>query len=118
SSDLVTQEPQTFAGNLLDQRQKSFMDDSDAGAGVDKHMLVFVNLGRGADGHGDGADFYGTEETVEKFGDVRQEQQYAFFDAHAKLAKRIAGAIGAVQKLLISDLLVSAFDGDSLGASL
>ena len=63
-------------------------------------------------GNSDGADFDRAEKAVEKFRRVEKQQKDALFGADAKRQEDVADAIGIVQKLLITDALVAALDGD------
>ena len=106
-----------LARNGFELRQKGFTDDSCAGAGVVEDIFVIVRLGLGVDGNGDGADFDGAKERVEKFGRVEKQEEHALFRMNAASAKSIAGAVGALEELLIGDALVAAFDSDVLRAA-
>ena len=106
-----------FTRNALQQLQKSFADDGYVGAGVIENVFVVVRFGLRVDGDGHGADFYGAEEGVEKFGRIEKQEEDALFRADAEIAKRVAGAIGALEELLVGDAFVAAFDGDVLRAA-
>ena len=100
--------------NGFELRQKVFADDGYAGARVVEDIFVIVRLGLGVDGNGDGADLDGAKERVEKFGRVEKQEQHALFQMDAESAKSVAGAVGALEELLIGDALVAALDGDVL----
>ena len=106
-----------FARNGFELRQKGFTDDGYAGAGVVEDIFVIVRLDLGVDGNSDGADFDDAKERVEKFGRVEKQEEHALFRMDAESAKSIAGAVGAIEELLVSDALVAAFDGDVLRAA-
>lgn len=76
-----------------------------------------MRLGLRVDGNGDGADFDGTEEGVKEFGGIGQQEEHAFFGADAEVAKGIAGAVGALEELMVTDALLTAFNGDVIGAA-
>ena len=103
--------------NGLQLGQKRFADDGHACSGVVEDVFVVVRLGLGVDGNGDGADFDGAEERVEKFGGIEKKEEGAIFGANAEVAKRVAGPVGAFEQLLVGDALVTAFDGDILRAA-
>ena len=106
-----------LARNGFELRQKGFTDDGYAGAGVVEDIFAIVRLGLGVDGNGDGADLDGAKERVEKFGRVEKQEEHALFWTSAESAKSIAGAVGALEELLVGDALVAAFDGDVLRAA-
>ena len=103
--------------NGFELRKKGFADDGYAGAGVVEDIFVIVRFGLGVDGNGDGADFDGAKERVEKFGRVEKQEEHALLRTNAESAQSIAGAVGALEELLICDALVGAFDGDVLRAT-
>ena len=103
--------------NGFELRQKGFTDDGYAGAGVVEDIFVIVRFGLGVDGNSDGADFDGAKEGVEKFGRVEKQEEHALFRADAEVAKRVSGAVGALEELFVSNALVAAFDGDVLRAA-
>jgi len=103
--------------NGFELRQKGFTDDGYAGAGVVEDIFVIVRFGLGVDGNGDGADFDGAKERVEKFRRVEKQEEHALFRMDAEGAKSIAGAVGALEELLVDDALVAALDGDVLRAA-
>ncbi len=70
--DDFAQMTEIFARDGLQLLQKSFADDGYAGAGVVEDVFVFMRFGLGVDGNGDGADFDGAKEGVEKFGRVEK----------------------------------------------
>jgi len=109
--------PEILARNGFELRQKGLTDDGYAGARVVEDIFVIVWLGLGVDGNGDGADFDGAKERVEKFGRVEKQEEHALFRKDAEGAKSVAGAVGALEELLIGDALVAAFDGDVLRAA-
>jgi hypothetical protein len=84
------------------------------GAGVIENVFVVVRFGLRVDGNGHGADFYGAEEGIEKFGRIEKQEENALFRADAEIAKRVAGAVGALEELLVGNACVAAFDGDVL----
>ena len=98
-------------------RQKSFADDGYAGLRVVEDKFVVVRLGLGVDGNGDGADFDGAEERVEKFGRIEEEEEDALFRADSQIAKCVAGAVSTFEELLVGDAFVAVFDGDILRAA-
>ena len=106
-----------FARNGLELREKSFADDGHASAAVIEDIFVFVRLGLRVDGNSHRADFDGAEKGVEKFGRVEKQEEHALFRADAEIAKRVSGAVGALEELLVSNALVAAFDGDVLRAA-
>ncbi len=77
-----------------------------------------MRFGLGVDRDGDGADFNGTEEGVEEFGRVEQQKEYTFLGADTKIAEGVASTVGALQELLVGDVVFAAFDGDVLRATL
>jgi len=107
-----------LARNGLELLQESFGNDSHASAGVIENVFAVVRLGLGVDGHGDRADFDGAEEGVEEFRRVEKQEEHALFRANAEIAKGVAGAVGALEELLVGDTLVSALDGGVLRAAL
>src|ERR1700719_1282497 len=104
--------------NGLELPEKSFANDSHAGAGVIENVFAVVRFGLGVDGNGDRADFDGAEEGVEEFRRVEKQEEHALFGANAEIAKRVAGAVGALEELLVGDSFVAAFDGDIVRAAL
>ena len=104
--------------NGFELRKKGFADDGYAGARVVEDIFVIVRLGLGVDGNGDGADFDGAKERVEKFGRVEKQEEHALFGADSEIAKGVAGAVGALEELLVGNTLVAAFDGDVVRAAL
>ena len=115
--DDFAQMTEIFARDGLQLWKKSFADDGYAGAGVVEDVFVFMRFGLGVDGDGHGADFDGAKEGVEKFGRVEKQEEHALFRMDAEIAKSIAGAVGALEELLVGDALVAAFDGDVLRAA-
>ena len=107
-----------LARNGLELLQESFANDSYAGAGVIENIFAVVRFGLGVDGNGDRADFDGAEEGVEEFQRVEKQEEHALFRANAEIAKGVAGAVGALEELLVGDTLVSALDGDVVRAAL
>jgi len=103
--------------NGFELRQKGFADDGYAGAGVVEDIFVIVRLCLGVDGNGDGADFDGAKERVEKFGSVEKQEEHTLFQMDAESAKSVAGAVGTLEELLVGDALVAALDGDVLRAA-
>ena len=115
--DDFAQVREIFARDGLQLWQKSFADDGYAGAGVVEDVFVIVRFGLGVDGNGHGADFDGAEKGVEKFGRVEKQEEDALLRADAEIAKRVTGAVGALEELLVGDALFPAFDGDVLRAA-
>src|SRR5216684_6144555 len=115
--DDFAQMTEIFARDGLQLWKKSFADDGYAGAGVVEDVFVFMRFGLGVDGDGDGADFDGAKEGVEKFGRVEKQEDDALFWVDAEIAKSVARAVGALEELLVGDALVAAFDGDVLRAA-
>src|SRR5260221_7319656 len=107
-----------LARNGLELLQESFANDSYAGARVVENVFAVVRFGLGIDGNGDRADFEGAEEGVEKFRRVEKQEEHALFRANAEIAEGVAGAVGALEELLVGDTLVAAFDGDVVRAAL
>lgn len=107
---------QFFARNGLELGEQTFTEDGYLRAAVIKDVFVFVRFSLGVDRNGYRADFYGSEKGVEKFGRVEKQEEHSVFRTDAKIAKRVAGAVGAFKKLLIGDLLVATFDGDVFGS--
>ena len=106
-----------LARNGFELWQKGFADDGYAGARVVEDIFVIVRLGLGVDGNGDGADFDGAKERVEKFRRVEKQEEHALFRKDAESAKSIAGTVGALEELPVGDALVAALDGDVLRAA-
>jgi len=106
-----------LARNGFELRQKGLTDDGYAGARVVEDIFVIVRLGLGVDGNGDGADFDGAKERVEKFRRVEKQEEHALFRKDAESAKSIAGTVGALEELPVGDALVAALDGDVLRAA-
>ena len=107
-----------LARNGLELLQKSFANDSYVGARVIENVFAVVRFGLGVDGNGDRADFDGAEEGVEEFRRVEKQEEHALFGADSEIAKGVAGAVGALEELLVGDTLVAAFDGDVVSAAL
>ena len=76
-----------------------------------------MRLGLGIDRNSDGADFDGSEEAVEEFGCVEQQEEHALFGANSQIAEGVASAIGAFEELLVGDNLFAAFDSGVFGAA-
>ena len=85
---------------------------------VIEDVLVVVRFGLRVDGNGDGADFNGAKERVKEFGCIEQQEEHPFLCADTKIAEGVAGAVGALEELLVGDTLFAAFDGDVLRAAL
>src|SRR5258708_4270236 len=102
----------------LELLQESFANDSHPGAGVIENVFTVVRFGLGVNGNGDRADFDGAEEGVEEFRRVEKQEEDALFRANAEIAKGVAGAVGALEELLVGDTLAAAFDGDVVRAAL
>src|SRR5260221_7255277 len=87
--------------NGLELLQESFANDSYAGAGVIENIFAVVRFGLGVDGNGDRADFDGAEEGVEEFRIVEKQEEHAIFQTNAEIANVVAGAVGALEGLLV-----------------
>ena len=115
--DDFAQMTEIFARDGLQLWQESFADDSYAGAGVVEDIFVIVRFGLGVDGDRHGADFDGAEKGVEKFGRIEKQEEDALFWVDTEIAKRVTGAVGALEELPVRDALFAAFDGDVLRAA-
>src|SRR5436305_10852868 len=96
----------------LELRQKRFADDGDDRARIVEDVRIVVRLGLRVYGNGDRAEFDRAEKGVQEFGRVEQKEKDAFGGANAKSAKGVAGAVCAIEELLIGDALFAALDGD------
>jgi hypothetical protein len=117
-NDDLAQITQPITRHLLQLWQVAGADNRDAGAAVVKHLLVVRGSGPGVYGDRDRADLDGAEETIQKFRRVVEQQEDTLFKPDVQFAKSIAGAVSLFEKFPIAYLFTSAFDGDSLAASL
>ena len=92
--------------------------DRDASATIVEHLLVVGGPSPSVYGDRDRADLDGTEEAVEKFWSVAEEQKHAFFLPDVQFAKGITDSVGPLEQLVIAHLVVAAFNGDALAAPL
>lgn len=114
----MLEEGQALARDLLDQRQERLGSDGNAGARVVQKKFVVIGAKKGVDRNRNGTDFDGAEKRVSEFGDIRKQQEHAFFDANMQRpTQSCAEAIDAFGELRISDALILTFDGDALASA-
>ena len=119
--DHVAQVAQAFSWNRLKLRQQRLTDDHDPRARVVQDVLVVVGLEQRAGRNRHRADLDRAEEAGDILRAVEQQEQHAFFDAHAeRIAQGIAEAIDAVEHLAVGDARVARvhLDRDALAAAL
>lgn len=103
-----------LAWNRLELGKQTFVDERYAGSAIIEDVFVFMRFGLSVHGDSHAANFDGSEKRVEEFGRIEKQQENALSRADAKTPQGIAGAIGALKKLLICDALIATFDGDVL----
>jgi len=83
-----------------------------SGPRVVQHVLIVCRLEQSVDRHRNCTDLDGAEETDGEFGAVVQEQEDAFFDAHAEMAQPVSEAVYAFPELAITDANAFGLDGN------
>src|SRR5882757_2458731 len=103
---------------MLDQVQKRFAGDSNAGARVVQQVFILIRPEKRIDRNRNGADFYGSEKTIGKFGNIRQQEENSFLHANIqRVTQGSSEAIDAIGELRIGDPLVFTFDCDTVTAA-
>src|SRR5437879_1169232 len=103
---------QSSIGNRLQLRIKRIADNRHSCPGIIQHVFVVGGLQQSVDRDGHGSNLNRAEKTGGKFRGIEQQEEYAFLDAHLKLAKSVADAVDALMELPVSNMEVSAFDSD------
>src|SRR5256885_1758441 len=105
---------QTRSRNRLHLWQQSLANYQHPGTRVVEKVLVIMRLQQRVHGNGDSANFDRAEEAVSKFWRIQQEQYYPFFRPDFQTFQKIAAEIHALQKLVITDLLLSSLNSNIL----
>ena len=118
NDDDLAQIAQPITRDLFQLWQVRGADNRDAGAAVVEHLFVVGGPGPSVYRDRDRADLDSAEEAIEKFGRIIEQQEDTLFKPDVQFAEGITGSVGSFEQLPIAYFFVSAFDGDSLAASL